>query len=136
MTLHSFILSLCIVCGVCAIFNGIASYLAPSGPARNIRVERISTTAVEVTWEDPGRQHINAVGGITGYRVVVGNNNCRSTIKSTQTTNLKVVFDGLEPGAVYCVRVFPLNSIGAAPNGIVRNSSVRVELPDVLRKFT
>ena len=132
MTLHSFTLSLCIACA----FIGIASYLAPSGPARNIGVERISTTAVEVTWGDPGRQHINAVGGITGYRVVVGNNNCRSTIKSTQTTNLKVVFDGLEPGAVYCVRVFPLNSIGTAPNGIVMNSAVRVELPDVLRKFT
>jgi hypothetical protein len=30
------------------------------------------------------------------------------------------------------VRVFPLNNIGAAPDDIVRDSAVRVELPDVL----
>ena len=125
--------------------NGIASYTykhtvytyaAPSGPARNIRVERISTTAVEVTWEDPAPEHINAVGGITGYEVVIGSGECRGESKKPRnTTNLKVVFDGLDPGNRYCVRVFPLNSIGAAPNGIVRNSAVTVELPDVLRKF-
>ena len=109
---------------------------APCGPARNIRVERISTTAFEVTWKDPVPEHINAVGGIPGYRVVIGSINCTNTIKSTQTTNLKVVFDGLKPGTMYCVRVFPLNSIGAAPDDIVRDSAVTVELPDVLRKFS
>ena len=76
------------------------------------------------------------MGGITEYRVVIGSKNCRKIEKSSETTNLKVVFDGLKPGTVYCVRVFPLNNIGASPNDIVTNSSVIVELPDVLRKFT
>ena len=76
------------------------------------------------------------MGGITGYKVVIGSRNCTNTIKSTQTTNLKVVFDGLKPGNVYCVRVFPLNNIGAAPDDIVRDSAVIVELPDVLCKFS
>ena len=76
------------------------------------------------------------MGGITGYEVIIGSKKCRKTEKSIETTKFKVVIDGLKPGTVYCVRVFPLNSIGAAPDGIVRNSSVIVELPDVLRKFT
>ena len=74
------------------------------------------------------------MGGITGYSVIIGNSNCR-TMRSTLTTKLKIVFGGLVPGTVYCVRVFPLNNIGAAPDDIVRNSAVRVELPDVLCKL-
>ena len=114
--------------------DGYPLFPVPSGPARNITVERISTTAVSVTWEAPDYENINAVGGITEYRVVIGNRNCNSISKSSETTNLRVVFDSLEPGSSYCVRVFPLNNVGVTPNDIVRNSAVRVELPDVLRK--
>ena len=72
--------------------------------------------------------------GISGYRVVIGNRKCSQNLTSSETTNLRVVFDNLEPGSIYCVRVFPLNNVGVTPNDIVRNSAVRVELPDVLRK--
>ena len=116
----------------------MCTYAAPSGPARNIRVERISTTAIEVTWNNPAPEHINAAGGITGYKVVIGSGDCRGELEKPKpniTTNLKFVFDGLNPGNEYCVRVFPLNNIGAAPDGIVKDSAVRVKLPNVLRKF-
>ena len=114
--------------------DSLLLFPVPSGPAVNITVERISTTAVNVMWEAPDYEDINAVGGITGYRVVVGNRKCTRISKSSETTNLRVVFDDLEPGSSYCVRVFPLNNVGVTPNDIVRNSAVRVELPDVLRK--
>ena len=133
MTLHCF--TLCSLWCLCYFEWYIASHLVPSGPPRNIRVERISTTAVKVTWEDPAPEHINAVGGITGYEVVIGSKKCRKTEKSIETTNLKAVFDGLKPGTMYCVRLFPLNSIGAAPDDIVRDSAVTVEFPHVLRKL-
>ena len=97
-------------------------------------MERIGFTAVSVTWEAPDYEGINAVGGITGYRVVIGNRRCNQNLTSSETTNLRVVFDNLEPGSSYCVRVFPLNNVGATPNDIVRNSAVRVELPDLPRK--
>ena len=86
-----------------------------------------------MTWEAPEYDHINAVGGITGYRVVIGNR-CNQTLTSSETTKLRVVFDNLEPGSSYCVRVFPLNNVGVTSNNIVRKSSARVDLPDVLRK--
>jgi hypothetical protein len=147
---------------------------APSGPARNIRVERISTTAIEVTWNNPDPEHINAVGGITGYKVVIGSRDCRGESKKTKnTTNLKVVFDGLKPGTVggitgyrvvignrkcttelqtwtvqdnvntvrfgslepggrYCVRIYPFNNDGPAPESIVKDSAVTTKLPDLL----
>ena len=86
-----------------------------------------------MTWEAPDYEDINAVGGITGYRVVIGNR-CNQNVTSSETTKLRVVFDNLEPGSSYCVRVFPLNNVGVTPNNVVRNSAVRVDLPDVLRK--
>jgi hypothetical protein len=107
---------------------------APSGPARNIRVERISTTAIEVTWEDPGRQHINAVGGITGYRVVIGNRKCTTELQTwTVQDNVNTVrFGSLEPGGRYCVRIYPFNNDGPAPESIVKDSAVTTKLPDLL----
>ena len=114
--------------------DGYPLFPVPSGPARNITVERIGFTTVSVTWEVPDYEDINAVGGITGYRVVIGNRRCNQNLKLSETTNLRVVFDNLEPGSIYCVRVFPLNNVGVTPNDIVRNSAVRVELPYLPRK--
>ena len=107
---------------------------APSGAARNIRVERISNTAVEVTWEDPVVEQTTLGGRITGYRVVIGNRKCTTELQTwTVQDNVNTVrFGSLEPGGRYCVRIYPFNNDGPAPENIVKDSAVTTKLPDLL----
>ena len=78
------------------------------------------------------------MGRITGYRVVIGNRKCTTELQTwTVQDNVNTVrFGSLEPGGRYCVRIYPFNNDGPAPENIVKDSAVKFKLPDLLGELT
>jgi hypothetical protein len=106
----------------------------PSGPARSISVDRISNTALQVTWESPDHANTNPVDSITGYSAVVGLNNCsnEAQIWTVRSTVNEVTFDNLRPGGKYCVRIYPINKHGPALEETVQAFDQVINFPNLV----
>jgi acid stress-induced BolA-like protein IbaG/YrbA len=85
----------------------------PNGPVRNVVVYATNPTTIMAMWEDPEEKFINAVGGITIYRVAFGLS-CGEWSASFLTVEKTATIRELSPDKWYCVRVLPGNHIGVA----------------------
>ena len=102
-----------------------------------MRVDKINSHTLEVSWLEPDPRHIKPGFEITGYRVIVGSScgeGINKTIPAAQSRWYSVRFPHLEPGTTYCVRVVPGNIAGFALPQSVQSSDQMVDLPEILRK--
>lgn len=70
----------------------LSLYIVPSGPPREVMVQAISSTSIQVSWQPPQEEDKNGV--IIGYQLTLRSSSDSRILSFTQVHNLTALIPG------------------------------------------